>query len=506
MTDRELAAAARHALIHLEDERELLRNPLLPHDRRLPYDALRSTILCALESLRSSGAGAAANKQRRLHTILLRCDLGGEVHKGVMEAMALSRRQFYRERREALLRFARAITQAFERTRTTTVLVDLGDAGEAYLEALRSAGQHRLVWQEAAAMAGRAHGDPRQIELWLVASEAARFLADAGAAQLALEHAYEPVEDDSYWRRLWLVSGTMSLRWLAGDYAGARAAFDDALRGAQDERALHGKEAVLLGITLCNVARIELDCGHWEQVRNLLVRASYLLQNGTTAKRQSLLRLSVLISRLSAQLALHADGDRARSLVGQRSALDGARASGELGNVAISAIYFATAMAHRDAAGALSYAEYGMEIARRFYPGDRLSELTLEVLPLLLQTRGRDAAAQAVANARCAGLGVRDALFLELADAKVAAAGGDLAGALERAEEVSGKLFERGIDAWGCDAELLAAETSARLALPARARRRLARVAETMGGARAAVRERARGLGTHLAPRIALPA
>ncbi len=510
MNDHDLAAAARHALANLENERELARNALLPREHALSYDALRFIVLSALESLASSGNNRAARKQRRMHAILTRCDLAGEVHKSVINSMAISRRQFYRERHESLVRLADSIRSGVRKAQNANgdfslaAVVDLGDAREALVEALRGAGQYRQVWEEASSLARTLGNDPRTMECWLVAAEAARFMADPASARRALDAAGAAVQPDSFWRSLWLASGTMSLQWIAGETDAARATLERAVRSGSPEGRIHGKEAVLLAIVLCSGARMEVDCGNWDRARSLLARASALAQNGSGSKRQSRFRLSALISRLYAQLAEHADGDAPRALVSYRAALDAARSSGELGTVAEIAIRYGAALARENVESALYYADYGLDIVRRFYPGDRLCELTLEIVPLLLHARGADAAREAIARARTPGIGSRDALFLDVAEAKAFAHAGELHRAVEMAETASTGLLARGIDAWGCEARLFAIDAGLKLGFRARARRDLAQIGDALERSRYETRARAARLaapiGSNLLP------
>lgn len=511
MTDRELVAAARHALTHLEDERELLRNALLPTRHSLSHCAVRSAVLSGLDSLLPASANGAADKPWRFHAILARCDLAGEPHKVVMQSLALSRRQFYRERREALLRLSAAIAHAFERAGTASETIDLRDVAEAYIEALRGAGEHRAVWREALALAAVAKGDVREVDAWMVAAEASRFLAEGDAAAGALEHARDATTIcDRHWRAIWIASGEMSLQWVRGDSAGARATLERLERASPPERTLHGKEAILLGMTLAHAAAIELGCGRWEAARSLVGRASRLIEHdataarliehdATAARRQSLLRLSSVLLRLSALLALYEGGDRERSSIDQRAALDAARATGELGSVAIAAVHYADAVGVRDPAEGVRHAEYGLALARLFYPGDRLAELTLVATPVLMAARGADSARQALSAVRRSNLGTRDQLFFDLAGAKIAAGDGKLRTAAECADAVAERLFSLGIDAWAWDARLLAIEADAASGYRPRSRRRLNEVAGGLASARAKERRRAQRLGTLLA-------
>lgn len=501
MDDSNFAGAARHALIHLENERELRRNPLLAAGHGLSHDALRAAVLRALDALRPYRSDASDRGFRR-HAIVARCDLGGETHKGVMDALGLSRRQFYRERREALILLGTAMAQAFEHARAVTATLDLGDAAEAYIEALRSAGENAGVWREASALAAATAGQPREIDAWMVASEAARFLADGEASAHALACAREAgCEIEAQWRDTWIASGEMNLHWVEADCAGARAALQRRLRDALPERALHGKEAILLGIVLANAAAIELDCGRWQDARDLVARAWRSIDREFTGKRrQSMLRLSSVLLRLSALLADYDDGDRGRSLAEQRGALEAARATGQLGNVATSAVHYGDALRGDDPHEAARYAGYGLEIARHFYPGDRLAELTLIATPALVAAAQSERARSAVRDARRPGIGLRDELFLDLAEVKIAMAAGDeLPAAADRAEELAARFFRHGVNAWACDARLLAVEAAARLGHRTRARRQLAADFGATSAARAETRRRARRLGTLLA-------
>jgi tetratricopeptide (TPR) repeat protein len=497
MTDRELAFAARHALVNLDNARELLSSPLFPRDHTLSYETVRFVILSALESLEVDEACEAQEKQRRRHAILVRCDLKGATHKSVLVDMAISRRQFYRERHEALLRLASSIQQLAAKAmeshtaRATSLLVDLEDAAQAYIEALRAAGQHPVVVREAGALARRVTGDTRETECLLIASESARFCGDDKSARDMLGAARLALREPSSWCTLWIAGGSMSVQWVAGESDDARAIYERTSRATEEEATMHGKEAVLLAIILVNAARMEADCGRWERARSLLARASRLAQNGVGTKAQSLHRLSVSLSRLSALLALHADGNVARSISGYRTALEGAKLTGELGFTAETAVQYAVALADTDVTAALLYADYGLGIVRRYFPGDRLGESTLDVTPLLLKTRGTEAARGAIERARFPGLGVRDSLFLELAEAKVASHQGKFADVAERAHAVAENFFAHGINAWACDAELLAIEAYSALGMESEAKSRFVQLADAMVCARAGVRARA---------------
>jgi hypothetical protein len=492
MDHRELAAAAGRALASLGDERELPHNPLVREfGRALPHDSVRAATLRALESLAPAGITEPLQKQRRLYDILVRCDLHAEPHKLVIAALGLSRRQFYRERREALLALAAAIERELQRLRPISVSQELGDAAEAYIEALRTAGQYRTVWREARALATRGGAEPREIELWIIASEAARYACGPKEVEDALDRARRALHrlegrDGAFKRVLWNAIGEINRQWADADYDGMRTTFEAALRRGPDESTLQGPEAILVGIMHGYVASMECDCGRWERAQDLYARATILAERGKTfTTRSSHLRLSAQLAR--------AKGDKARSIAEYRTALDNDRAAGQLGLVAMSAVYYASVASEGDAERMMRFADYGLEIAERFYPGDRFARLTLESLDLMLEARGIAAARSAVSRVRRAGLGLRDTLFLELAEAKIAARSGDHAGAFERADAVAARLRQRGMSAWASDAELTAIESCAKLGQRRRAGRRLFDFADGIVGAES--RERASQLG-----------
>jgi hypothetical protein len=498
MNHRELASAARHALAHLANENELSRNPLLCENAApMPHDAARAATLRALESLAPAGTNEAVRKHRRYYDILVRCDVRGEPHKQTFDALGLSRRQFYRERHEALVLLATAIVRELGRVRPISVSLELGDAAEAYIEALRNAGQYYAVWDEARALAVRAEGEPRETKLWIVASEAARYVGDGPAAAEALTRARAAARrledrEKSYGRELWVAIGDMNQQWAAADFEGMRATLERAVRGGLQECTMQGDEAILFGIMLGYAASMECDCGNWERARDLHARATALAERGKTfTTRSSHLRLSAQLAR--------AQGDVQRSIAEHRTAFDADRNTGQLGAVAVSAVYYAAAVGEQDADRVLPLAEYGLEIAERFYPGDRFARLTLESIGLILTTCGTAAGRTAVARARRAGLSPRDTLFLDLADAKVAAHGGDHAVAFEHASAVAADLSSHGMSAWACDAELTAIESCARLGQRRRARNRLSDFTAAIVGVPS--RERARHLGRLLALR-----
>jgi tetratricopeptide (TPR) repeat protein len=108
--------AVAHLLRHLDDPRTLRSNQLaahffsgndgrragLPAADREALDRLRKLVRAAAEALRHEGHNEATRVHaERQYAILMRCDLGRELHAKVATDLSLSLSQFYRERRTA---------------------------------------------------------------------------------------------------------------------------------------------------------------------------------------------------------------------------------------------------------------------------------------------------------------------------------------------------------------------------------------------------------------------
>ncbi len=147
-------AAAQHVLRHLGDPAALRQNSLVAPlfggaDGALrPASALTTLedlIRRCAERLRSDETGSDEQRERRgrQHQILVRCDLGSEPHEQVASELGLSRRQFYRERKEAASYLAAFLEREIrERTaRAQEVRLDRFALEVARAKALRLAGE-----------------------------------------------------------------------------------------------------------------------------------------------------------------------------------------------------------------------------------------------------------------------------------------------------------------------------------------------------------------------------
>jgi hypothetical protein len=147
-------SAAQHVLRHLDDPLALRDNPLVAPLFEGAGAALRpATVLdtvaelvrsCA-EQLRAetNGAREHAVRRERQYQILVRCDLESEPHETVAADLALSRRQFYRERKEAAQYLAQFLQQAVSErvARSQEVRLDRFALEVARAKALRLAGE-----------------------------------------------------------------------------------------------------------------------------------------------------------------------------------------------------------------------------------------------------------------------------------------------------------------------------------------------------------------------------
>jgi tetratricopeptide (TPR) repeat protein len=116
-------AALRDMLRHLDNAERLRQNPLALKILAAHANAAKSPGAIALrirgavtEALQSllPPQDDRAHKMQRLHAIVARCDLGGELHLTVAHDLGLCKAQFYRERTKALELLAEAIVSRLE--------------------------------------------------------------------------------------------------------------------------------------------------------------------------------------------------------------------------------------------------------------------------------------------------------------------------------------------------------------------------------------------------------
>ncbi|HEY1654714.1 MAG TPA: hypothetical protein VGF86_06350 [Candidatus Tumulicola sp.] len=253
--------ASRHLLRHLDDARELRRNPLardaFAHDTELATGAVRERVSRALAAMDAQDAQCSRRQTWRHAAILLRIDVARHRPLSVAADLGLSVRQFHRERRAAHNRFVtafRSIAQAFVVSRhhfaeeLLTRAGGLADSGEtssarAILEDVVGSGQPELQCAALVRLAeidARAHrlgcgrGRLQQAEALLSAAQvpsdrraALRDAHDAVALSLrwfelgpmAIERDVESVKSASAGGRALLVRAAAALRCGESGYA-----------------------------------------------------------------------------------------------------------------------------------------------------------------------------------------------------------------------------------------------------------------------------------------------
>ncbi len=504
MTDRELMVHARDALRATADEGALRSNPLLAHLQRqaLDHDGLRAHVLRALERLDpGSRADVASARRGRQHTILLRCDVQGRVHEEVAKALGLSRRQFYRDRRAALLAFATSLRTY--RLPAIAVTAEPRDVRMLYIETLRERGSYDAVWRESIRALHDLRGDPREAELWTVAAEAARFFGNVRKSQEAIDALRGLVEraEHPHLRRatiLRLAICETALDWMQADFTNGRGRVDRVTQSCGDERTMYGRDATLFGILLNYGAWMALDAGDWAAATEFTRRSERIVERSEVA------HASTFHHRLRALLALAQEGDLSRASIELRDALAVAHTYKALAPIASASVELGLALEESGRDGGLDYIRYGLAIGRDACGYDDFAVLVVKTVPALLARTTIDRALEGVEDVRARSPLFRRAdLFARLAESKILLAAGKHDQAATSGADVARELERTSLLPAAAEAHLIATEALWRERRVVAARKTLRRAGDVIshyGGA--PVRERAAALGG----RLALPA
>jgi tetratricopeptide (TPR) repeat protein len=203
------ALAAQHLLRHLDDPQALSRNPLVVplFDQgngagRLTAEALnriQTAIRQCAEQLRGDSRSGDRESRERQYQILLRCDLGREAHLVVAASLALSRRQFYRERRQASEYLAHFLVEYARRTavRPQAVSIDRFSLESARAKFLRMAGEVRGAQEALRDLVAAADGVEKRIEPWCALVDLLINCNRIGEAELELERAQAELEAET---------------------------------------------------------------------------------------------------------------------------------------------------------------------------------------------------------------------------------------------------------------------------------------------------------------------
>ena len=117
----------------------------------------------------------------------------------------------------------------------------------------------------------RCQNKARETRFWIVASEAARYLAHPRDAREAFDRALGGVgtlspRDRPYSLVLWVTIGDINLQWAKANYEG-RVLPSCALKNPDLATTSSTAIGILFSVILGYVAAIELDCGRWDPAR-----------------------------------------------------------------------------------------------------------------------------------------------------------------------------------------------------------------------------------------------
>src|SRR5579872_6870548 len=147
--------AAKHVLRSLDNAAVLEQSAIFESAGHLTPEERRAAVLRALDYLDPGAVrSAGADRRRRKHAIIARCDVGGEPQESVAADLGLSMRQFYRERGEAFEEFIDALRAALTSApQPPRIATDAPAMRERLIQKLRSCGEHARVLAEASAFA-----------------------------------------------------------------------------------------------------------------------------------------------------------------------------------------------------------------------------------------------------------------------------------------------------------------------------------------------------------------
>jgi hypothetical protein len=500
VTERDLIVNARKALQLMDDERALRSNPLLAHlDVRLSHDRLRAHVLRALEWLDpGSRADAASERRARLHTILLQCDVQRAPHERTAATLGLSRRQFYRDRRAALLAFAGALREVHAIAVPATT--EPRDVRLLYIKTLREQGKYDLVWRESVRALADMRGDPREAEILTVASEAARFFGNVRKSQEAIDalRAIGERPEHPHLRRATALRTAIceaSLDWMQANLTAARARVERVVREGGDERAMYGRDVTLFGILLNSGALMAIDAGDWAAA------AEYTRRSERIAARSEVQHVSSIHHRLRGSLALQRDGDLSRATTELHDALDVADVHNVMSPIATSSVELGVALMANDRQRAIDYIRFGLAIGRDACGFDDFATLYAKTVPALLAHASTESVLEGIEVLRARSpLFRRAELLTRLGEASISLAAGEYESAASSSADVACELERTSMLPASAEALVVSAEALFRNGRALAARRALRRAREliTMYGG-APIRRRAAGLGETLA-------
>jgi tetratricopeptide (TPR) repeat protein len=453
--------AAKLLLRTLNDPAALRENVLLADFSACSHDERRAAVLRALDQLDPGVlAGLQADRRRRKHAILLRCDVYGEAQDLVAQDLGLSMRQFFRERGEAFEEFIGTLQAKPPAPRAQVPLSDVFAVRERFIQKLRGCGQHERVWAEASAFASELGESERAIEFWSVAAEGACYMGELDRSAEAIAMAQRVREVGNIGRPvsadILIAIPQIALDWTRGRYVDAADRLQTAIRRYGYGRALVDLDATLFGIMLTYGVPIEIERGRWEQARTLLRHLEDI--GGRIDKQHTFPSLR----RHAGRVALRGQRDDDRAIVELREALAVAQRFDNFAAEASAATDLGIALAARDPAAAGEYITYGLAAGRRILGRNEFAMLALGALPAICLCFGiGEASARLEELAICGPLADRARFAFDLAEIALMFARREYRAVLERAQPLAQTLERRGLVAPAGEAMLIAASAHA---------------------------------------------
>jgi tetratricopeptide (TPR) repeat protein len=463
------------------------------------HEQLRARALQALESLDPGAAkGVAAERRKRQYRILLECDVRGIPQMQVASALGLSRRQFYRDRRQALASFAQALQE--RRSLPVRVQADAKDVRLLYIQTLRERGHYDAVWRESVRALAHMNGHPREVEVWTVASEAARYLGNVRYACEAIDQMHRAAarvpEQLRRATQLRIAVSEIAMDLMTGDLEGANVRFERVAAICGDEREMYGRDVTLFAILLNYAASIAMESGEWERAEGYVHRAAAVEERSEVPSAKS------SHHRLRGRIALYRDGDAGRAVTEFGDALTIAESVRDLMPAANAAVDLGIALSRSAPQSSDSeYIEYGLAIGREMCGRDDFAVLCSAAVPAFMEKTGAERALQTIDDARLrTALFKRAELHTRIAESELRLFAGNYEAALECGTALIDECLRVRMYAAAARAYIVAAEASERIGRRVQAKRLLASGAELVAGrGEHHTRMRARRLGTRLA-------
>ncbi len=492
--------AARRLFRDLDDETALRENPLVAAYAGEAHDRLRARILRAVESLDPGLAATTPSERRfRLYQILVRCDLIGQSHKEVAAALGISRRQFYVDRREAFLLVADALERTPLAPQIDSVSRDALSMHLDYVQILCEQGRYDAVWREALRVVRDMRGHAREVEVWNIAAEAARFLGNIRQALEAVEQMTRVAESSMHQDRrrasaLRISISEIALQWMQGNIDGALARFDSALYESGNERTMYGRDATLFAILLGYGAELCIERGEWRRAEALIRRAERIIDRSelpyATARQQ----------RLRARIAHEVNGDSSRSALELHDALRQLQQHKQLPAIARGAVEYGIALAGIDRGEGLKYIDYGLIMAKDVCGYDQSAVLFAKAAPLVMERFGADEALRRIEEVRGRfPLSKHADLLVDIAEADARLARGEYDAAAEAGMNAFSSLERSALFPAAAKARIIAVDAFARAGWLAKAQQLFKKSNEFLSAyADHATRRRAQGTALFL--------